>query len=387
MTPREAATIDHGPVTIDDLSLEPTDDDERIYRQITNTELTAEQRDRLEHPEKVFPRQRSVLAVHWHPEHVPLEVIRARIDAMFPNHEEELIIPTQHNVPIVMGDYVGVEIDCYSENFNRKVQLLFHFSAARLEGGGDVFRAMATHTQTYRASQLYEFIDSIVDERFAHRVEEAAGQTGADENLIEFVRVHVARLKTLLDRLESETPKEMIKNKIIRNYFNTLRDKFDDRLINHAQLYLQAVKKLVKKDFGLQYFYETKEFIEEGRALGAGIVIPHPEQFWPVLLEDLDIDGIEVWNPQSFEFTKFLIDVVNRQNRTQRRRDRPLLITMGDDCHMGEKVKDPRHQDPAKAGREIGYQPAWEDLAVRKRLFAANIDRTKVIEDYKARLA
>jgi hypothetical protein len=386
MTPSTAAIIDHEPVMIDDLSPEPTEDDERIYRQITNTELTDEQRESLSNPETVFPRQRSVLAVHWHPEHVPLEVIRARIDRMFPNHDDELVIPTQHNAPMCMGDYVGVEIDCYSENFNRKVQLLFHFAAARLEGGGDVFRAMAAHTQTYRASQLFEFMDAVLDERFEARVQEAAGQTGADENLIEFVRLHVGRLRALLDRFESQTPKEMIKNKLVRNYFDTLRERYDDRLINHAQLYLQVVKKLVKRDFGLQHFYETKEFIEEGRALGAGIVIPHPEQFWPVLLEELDVDGIEVWNPQSFEFTRFLIDVVNRLNRTQRRRERPLLITMGDDCHMGEKVKDPRHRDPVKAGREIGYQPAWEDLGIQKRLSAANVRRRRVIEDYKARL-
>ena len=115
-------------------------------------------------------------------------------------------------------------------------------------------------------------------------------------------------------------------------------------------------------------------------------MIPHPEQFWPILLENYDVDGIEVWNPQSYEYTRFLIDVVNRENRTFRRRQRPLLITMGDDCHLGEKIKDPRYQDAAKAGREIGWQPPWEDLAIAKRLIAANCCRERVIQDYRDRL-
>jgi hypothetical protein len=106
-----------------------------------------------------------------------------------------------------------------------------------------------------------------------------------------------------------------------------------------------------------------------------------------VLLDDLDIDGIEVWNPQSFEYTQFLIDVVVRKNATRQHKDRPILITMGDDCHMGEKVKEPRHQDAAKAGREIGVQPPWDDLNIRKNLIVAKADRSNLIREYRARLA
>jgi hypothetical protein len=106
-----------------------------------------------------------------------------------------------------------------------------------------------------------------------------------------------------------------------------------------------------------------------------------------VLLDELDIDGIEVWNPQSFEYTQFLIDVVTRKNRTRERSDCPILITMGDDCHMGEKVKEPRLQDPEKAGREIGVQPPWDDLEIRKALIVAAADRGNLIREYRARLA
>jgi hypothetical protein len=75
------------------------------------------------------------------------------------------------------------------------------------------------------------------------------------------------------------------------------------------------VKALVKVEFSLKYFYRTSEVIEEARALGAGIVIPHPEQFWPILLKEYDVDGIEVWNPQSRRYTEFLISVLNRRNQ------------------------------------------------------------------------
>jgi hypothetical protein len=102
------------------------------------------------------------------------------------------------------------------------------------------------------------------------------------------------------------------------------------------------------------------------------------------LLADYDVDGYEVWNPQSREYTEFLINVVHRQNES--RGGKPILIFMGDDCHMGEKAKDPRYQDTAKASRQIGYQPAWDDPAIRKSLILANVNRRRVIEEYKSRL-
>jgi len=60
---------------------------------------------------------------------------------------------------------------------------------------------------------------------------------------------------------------------------------------------------------------------------------------------------------------------------------------MGDDCHMSEKTKPMETQDHAKAAREIGLQPAWDDLNIRKKLIVAGIDRSSVIAEYKARMA
>jgi hypothetical protein len=59
---------------------------------------------------------------------------------------------------------------------------------------------------------------------------------------------------------------------------------------------------------------------------------------------------------------------------------------MGDDCHMGEKVKDPAFQDKAKAAREIGYQPAWEEQRIKKALHAGQADRKTLMREYRERL-
>jgi hypothetical protein len=359
--------------------------DHSTYLALISTELSAVQRERLVRPADVFARQEHVLAVHWHPEIVPMDLIRQRIDAMFPNRCDELIIPTQHNILMEYDGFAGVEVDCYSRGFNRKVQLLVHFERSRVEDAG-VFKSMLAHTFNYRSRQLFEFIDTIVDRSYEARVSAAAREAGADEDLVTFVRVHARKMRQLLQEYESVTPPEAIRNKLLANYLTALRDLYDERLIVRALALLGAIKRVVKANFSNEFFYSTEEVIEEVRRLGGGIVIPHPEQFWPILLADYDVDGYEVWNPQSQEYTDFLVTVVNRQNQTRSRGQRRILILMGDDCHMGEKTKEPAYQDPEKAQREIGVQPAWNDPAIRKSLIVANADRHSVIREYRARL-
>ncbi len=370
---------------LDEKASELTDADLEVYLAIISTELNSEQRARISQPPQVYARQETVLALHWHPEFIPMELVLVRINATFPNREEELIIPTQHNTLLTLNGFAGVEIDCHSREFNRKIQLLAHFSEAKVQKA-DVLKAMLQHTFRYRSSQLFEFLDSIIEPAFEDRLQLAASYTGADADLVEFVRVNAGKLRSLIQMHEALTPPEAIKNKLVQHYFDSLRETYDDTLVNHAQSFLKAVKEIVKARFALEYFYDTHQFLEEIRGLGGGVVIPHPEQFWPVLLADYDVDGIEVWNPQSRDFTGFLINAVNRQNRARPKGKRPLLILMGDDTHMGEKARDPRLQDPEKAGREIGVQPAWEDLKIKKSLIVANADRGSVIREYMHRL-
>ncbi|MGE4553571.1 MAG: hypothetical protein AB7D57_10690 [Desulfovibrionaceae bacterium] len=374
-----------GPIPVPE---EITEREEAVFLAVASTDLTEEQIRRVRAPGRVFQRQTSVLAIHWHPEFVPLEHIDARIQAMFPAAEDALIIPTQHNVLTEREGWAGVEVDCYSSGFNQKVQLLLHFRAERV-AEATTLRAMLEHTFRYRSSQLFDFMETITKPRTA-RLAQAAEETGAGEDLVRFVRAVTRKVETLLDRHYATLPPAAIKNKLLRDFFDCLREDYGDGLINRAQIFLRAVKQIVKAGFPLKYFYRASEVIAEARALGGGVVIPHPEEFWPILLAGYDVDGYEVWNPQSQRYTDFLISVVNERNRRVdplRPSARRLLVTMGDDCHLGEKVKDPALQDKAKAAREVGYQPAWDDLSIGKKLITAGMDRDTVIHEYRDRLS
>ncbi|MFZ5587927.1 MAG: hypothetical protein ACOZHQ_18580 [Thermodesulfobacteriota bacterium] len=364
---------------------ELTEWDHQVYARITSTRLDPEQTARILTPDQTYPRQPEVLAIHWHPEWIPLELAVARVQTLFPNANQRLIIPTQHNQIMSLDGFSGTEMDCYSSGFNRKVQLLLHFRQERV-AQAHVLKSMLEHTFKYRSGQLFEFIDNIVNPVFEDHLQQAAAETGATAELVALTRLFTGKLKLLLEAHETATPPEMIKNKLLSEYFDALREHFPARQINRAQMLLKAVKQIVKRNFSLGYFYRASEVIEEVRAVGGGIVIPHPEQFWPILLADYDVDGYEVWNPQSREYTEFLIKVVNRENKTRRSDRRRLLICMGDDTHMSEKAKDPALQDRAKASREVGLQTAWDEAAIRKNLMLAGVDRGTIIAEYKARL-
>ncbi|MBU0481301.1 MAG: hypothetical protein KKG47_09380 [Proteobacteria bacterium] len=359
-------------------------DTERFF-QVTSTELSDRQKNNITTPKATYPRQRAIMAVHWHPEFVPLDLVSRRISALYPNIEEQLIIPTQHNQIMAYGDYSGVEVDCYSKGFERKVQLLLHFENKKVEHAS-VLKSLLTYTFRYRSSQLFEFIHTITSP-VEERLEQAATTTGASPEIISFIRTVVGKVEKLLKKHQDDLEPASLKNKLLRNYVDTYRSEFGHDFINRAQNFLQAVKMTVKENFPLTYFYRTSEVIEEARSLGAGIVIPHPEQFWPILLADYDVDGYEVWNPQSSEYTDFLISVVTRRNKQPGLSHKKLLIFMGDDTHMGEVLKDASEQDPAKASREIGFQPLWEDPEIRKKLIKADMQRPRIIKEYKARLA
>ena len=367
------------------VSPEITDEDRQRFHEVISTELADWQVEQVVTPSKIYPRQENLLAAHWHPEFVPFKYITQRVEKMFPNVHNKLMIPTQHNVLMSYGDYTGVEVDCYASGFNQKVQLLLHFENEKVQEA-HVLKSMLAHTFKYRSSQLFQYMDTIT-KPVADRIENAAKSTGADEDLVEMVRVYVTKIQTMLDEEWSSVPRDSIKNKLLRNYFDAMRPKYGDNLINRIQAYLKAVKKLVKADFSLKFFYRATEVIEEARSLGGCVVIPHPEEFWPILLAKYDVDGIEVWNPQSQRYTDFLISVVNEQNASRTSGNKELLIFMGDDCHMSEKTKPLDTQDPAKAAREIGLQPAWDNLNIRKKLIIAGIDRPSVIGEYKARMA
>ncbi len=369
---------------VHDLCPELTEADERLFAAITDTRLDEAARSRIATPAVVQPTQEAVLAVHWHPEFVPMELIRTRIEAMYPAMRTSLIIPTQHNELLEYGPYTGVEADCYSRGFNQKVQILLHFRTERLKDAG-VLRSMLAHTLSYRSTQLFDYLRAVTGEDDA-LLAAAARETGSEEELVALARILCRKLSALLERNEGALPQDAFKNKLVRNFVDGFRPELGERTVNRVQVLLRAVKQLVKAQFPLTYFYRTTEFIEEARGLGGGVVIPHPEQFWPILLAEYDVDGYEVWNPQSQRYTEFLINVLHEKNRHKAAGERRMLVFMGDDTHMGEKTLPAASGNSSKTRREIGLQPAWDDLSIGKKLIVADMDRVRVIEEYTARL-
>jgi len=359
--------------------------DREIFKCLVTNKLTPKQEEIIINPSITYPHQKEVLATHWHPEIVPLDLCRKRIDAMFPDKETELVIPTQHNQILTYGDFAGAEVDCFSTDFNLKVQLLIHFRKEAVEGDrAGIFKDMLAHTFRYRSGQLFEFIDSVVTDEFSNRLEDAASQTGASKKVVALTRKATAKFKKLMEEHRDMLSPESVRNKLLTNYIAELNAFYNKRLINRCLLLLKGVKKIVKQHFTLEYFYKTEEVIEEARSLGGGVVIPHPEQFWPILLAEYDVDGIEVWNPQSRDYTEFIIATLNRQNRANGKK---MLVFMGDDCHLGEKLKSPLRQNQDKVSREIGFQPCWDEAGVAKTLIIGNVNRKKIIEEYKERLS
>lgn len=361
------------------------EEDLALFRRITSASLLPEQERQLLRPPKAYPEEETVLAVHWHPEFIPMELAARRIDTVFPNRSSDLIIPTQHNALTSFGEFTGVEVDCRSTSFNRKVELLLHFQNARVACAHS-FKLMLEHTFRYRSIQLLHYLHAVTKPNEGI-LGSAVRNTGADETLLRFVRGYVRKLEKLIEETADLMPPERIKNKIVRDFFDGLRGRFPGNVIDRAQLLLASVGRAVKEEFPLDYFYRTSEIIEEARALGGCVVIPHPEKFWPVLLADYDVDGYEVWNPQSHTYTEFLISVVERRNRESGLSARPLLVFMGDDTHLSEKVRPPAEQDRKKADREIGLQPAWKDANIVSALALAGMDKRQIVEDYRQRLA
>ncbi len=361
-----------------------TEDDERRFAAITSVEMDEQARARVTTPAVVQPGQTSVLAVHWHPEFVPMPLIRQRIEASYPAMRESLIIPTQHNELMEWDQYAGVEVDCYSRGFNQKVQLLLHFRADKVRGATSL-KNMLHHTHAYRSTQLFDYLRCVTrpDE---DKLAQAVKESGADDELVTLTRALCRKLEALLDRHEGDIPPSAFKNKLVAAWVDSMRPVLGPAVANRVLSLLKSVKSVVKEHFPLTYFYRTTEFIEETRALGGGVVIPHPEQFWPILLAEYDVDGVEVWNPQSQRYTEFLISVLHEKNRRRGGGRRPILVFMGDDTHMGEKALPATSGSSRKAVREIGLQPAWDDLLIAKQLILAGMDRGAVISQYRQRL-
>ncbi len=365
----------------------PDADDAALFRRLVDDTITTERLEALARP--VQPRHGvdHVLAIHWHPQHVPLDVARRRLAALFPDARDMLVIPTEHNVLHVWGDHAGVEADCRDLRLGLKVQLLLHFRADRVREA-HTLRAMLDHTALYRGIQLRALLETAArpDEAgHRHRVERAVRATGSGPEVLATAAACAAKLLCLLDAERDAPPADERRSTLLRDFVEARRPQLGPVLTPQVHAYTKALRDRVKAEFPLDFFHDAHAFMEEARGLGGLVTIPHPEQFWPILLAGYDVDAIEVWNPQSRRHTNFLISVVNEAN-AKHPSAKPTLVTMGDDTHFGEMLRLPDGPEQARLAREIGVQPLWEDPVTLKELERAGMTRERVIDAFRQRL-
>ena len=116
--------------------LEPDEEDWRIFQSLTRVELSGEETRLALTPDQRDAEEKSVFALHFHPEWVPVGLVEKRIKSAFPAAENLLIAPTQHNQLQAMGEFSGVEEDAFAPGAKIKIQLLIHLKSDRLKRAG-----------------------------------------------------------------------------------------------------------------------------------------------------------------------------------------------------------------------------------------------------------
>ncbi|MDR2945328.1 MAG: hypothetical protein LBV79_01080 [Candidatus Adiutrix sp.] len=361
-------------------------DDWRRFNQLTSVELSEEAKALAARPGRTAPEAREYLAVHWHPEWAPLELIQTRLNLAFPHAENFLAIPTQHNKVMSLGPWAGVEADVYDRRYGQKVQLLIHLPASRL-ARASAFLGMMEHTYNYRARQLMDILARLAEPDKAVRKAQADLQCSLSDEGIAMARFYAVRLRALIEQsgILGGPRDEMLKNRLLPDFMAASTPPKQADLLGQAVIFAKAVKKIVKADLRPEKFFSPQEVIEEDRSLGAGVIIPHPPLFWPILLSGLDVDGWEVWNPSSPRHTLFLLEAMQRANES-RKKARRLLAFMGDDTHLSAKITPEPGDEKDSARREIGFQPPWTEPDVAAALKDSGQSLTNTLNEYRARM-
>ncbi len=361
-----------------------TEKDWAAFRRLTSIELSEEERRLAAVPQREAPEAEEFMALHWHPEWIPLELIEARLAAAFPAARNFLAIPTQHNKALRLGDWVGVEADAYDRDYGQKVHLLFHFRAEKLPKAG-TFLKMMERTYNYRAHQLVDILNRLAapDESWAALSFSKKAIQPEAARMASFYAIRLRALIEMSGALGSERD-EMLKNRLLSDFMEARLKPKHEALMEQALLYIKAVKKSVKAELKPEAFYSPRELIEEARSFGAGVVIPHPPAFWPILLSDLDVDGWEIWNPSTPDHAIFLAEALERANSG--RKKRRLLVFMGDDTHMSAKIRPDLLDKKAARRPEIGFQDAWREPLLANVLKRSGQSRANTLNEYRARL-
>lgn len=357
------------------------------FNRLTSVNLTAEEEKKVISPSRIDPRASEFLAIHWHPEWAPMELIEQRLKTSFPEAERSLVIPTQHNRIMTCGSWAGVEADAYSRAYGQKIQLLIHFQADRLPRATTLV-AMINRTYDYRAHQLIDSLDRLIKSPPTKVGSLKIFTDYVSREAVNLARFFAARLRSLIERsgIRGSLRGEMLKNRLLSDFILARCGLDRPDLVEQALMYVKAVIKTVKAELRPEAFYTPEEVIEEARSLGAGIVIPHPPAFWPILLDNLDVDGWEIWNPSTPDHTMFLLKALEQANQSRRSGPR-LLAFMGDDTHLSGKIRPEFNDKKNSVNREIGFQDPWFDPKIEARLAACGQSRTGTIDEYLSRLS
>ncbi|MDR2339652.1 MAG: hypothetical protein LBF40_05925 [Deltaproteobacteria bacterium] len=353
-----------------------------IFEGLTCIELTEGERLLATTPGMVDVSDRNVMALHFHPEWVPIGMIDERLRKAFPNAKGRLAIPTQHNIIQGLDSFSGVEADVFCPECGAKLQFLIHLKSHRLNKP-TAFASMIERTFRYRALQLLDILHELIEP--GKCMAEESDRLGFDITTAAIARIYASKLLLLIEKsgIVGTLRAGMLKNRLLTDFICKRAMGFGKRETERLLEYVNRMKKLVKARLDPDRFHTPKELIEEARSLGAGVVIPHPPRFWPALLCDLDVDGWEVWNPSTPDHVMFLIDCLGRRKPGKRE---PLAF-MGDDTHMSAKIRPETLAKKISDQTEIGFQPPWDQAEVQAALKAAGQSRERTLNEYLERIS
>ncbi|MDR2612170.1 MAG: hypothetical protein LBG06_04840, partial [Deltaproteobacteria bacterium] len=252
---------------------EPVPGDWEIFRSLTSTELSPEEREAALQPDSSDPQEEICFAPHFHPEWVPLGLIEERLKKAFPAERRRFAVPTQHNVIDSLGPWSGVEADVWSRECGMKIQLLVHVRRERVAGrGGSAFRDMIERTFRYRELQLLEILAlARHPDQGTQRELDRAGFAEADRAT---AARYAARLSMMIEvsGIASGPGAVMLKNRLLTDYMERGARGEDLSRLDRLLAMVNLLKARVKSRLDPDRFHEARELIEEARSLGAGIV-------------------------------------------------------------------------------------------------------------------
>ncbi|MDR2444151.1 MAG: hypothetical protein LBE31_11610 [Deltaproteobacteria bacterium] len=358
------------------------EEDRQVFDRLTSISLSETEKELAITPDFTAPGETTLMALHFHPEWVPLDLIEKRLARAFPDAVDTFVIPTQHNKILTLGQWAGVEADVYCPEYGEKIHLLFHFKKSALQKAA-TFQTMMEQTFRYRALQLLEILSALTkpDESMAKGIK----KSGLDSQALNLAGTFAARLSNLIADPDHFDPHRspMLKNRLLTDFILERGLEIPSAMLDRALSVVSLVKAMVKKRIDPSRFHTAREVIEEARSFGAGVVIPHPPLFWPALLDDLDVDGFEVWNPSTPKHTLFLIQCLGRSQAQGRK----LLPFMGDDTHMSSKIRPELSDEKSGKSREIGFQPPWCLPEVKSALAALGHSRERTMNEYRVKIA